>query len=356
MNTTMKKIIFALGTVALLASCSGDQYDSWVSPQSNPEEAKQSISLTATPGEAVDFNKVSTDSIKFFSYDLKSDAAVSSEKKFLTLFSADKKASVKLSTDDKNQVAAADLQKAVENLYGKAGVERQVPVTLTDSVLVTSGEGYVLTADFTSPVTLVTPNFSEFFYEIGNESGWSTSHALRSPDMDGKYEGFYYLNGAFKFKPNADNCDGDYEYNGEGKLTQDGSDNIPDPGAGFYMIDVDLNSSTYSLTKINCLSITGDGVGGWPADGDNNSHDKDMTYNVADGCWEWTGTIAASKGFKIRMNHDWTISWGGKAGATDYDNMTYSNGNNLEVAEDGTYEVKFYLTYEGNNKVVITKK
>lgn len=344
----MKKIILALGTVALLASCSGDQYDSWVSPQSNPEEAKQSISLTATPGEAVDFNKVSTDSIKFFSYDLKSDATVRSEKKFLTLFSADKKATVKLSTDDKNQVAAADLQNAVENLYGKAGVERQIPITLTDSVLVSSGEGYVLTADFTSTVNLVTPDFSEFFYEIGNESSWKTSHALRSPDMDGKYEGFYYLNGAFKFKPNADNWDGDYEYNGEGKLTQDGKDNIPDPGAGFYMIDVDLNSSSYSLYKIDQISLIG-AFNSW-------SGDVDLTYNVQEGVWEAKDVVIPTTGdLKFRCNHKWSSDnesvpdFGGSL-----DNLVKGGGN--ITVEAGTYDVKLYLSYGGANKAVFTKK
>ena len=85
------------------------------------------------------------------------------------------------------------------------------------------------------------------------------------------------------------------------------------------------------------------------------SVDGDMTYNTADGCWEWTGEMAAGE-FKIRMNHDWAISWGGTNSGTDYANITYNNGKNLTVAEAGTYKVQFYLTYEGNNKVVITKQ
>lgn len=80
-----------------------------------------------------------------------------------------------------------------------------------------------------------------------------------------------------------------------------------------------------------------------------------MTYNTTEGCWERTGALSAGE-FKIRMNHDSTISWGGTASGTDYSNLTYNNGKNLTVAEAGTYKVQFYLTYEGNNKVVITKQ
>ncbi len=183
--------------------------------------------------------------------------------------------------------------------------------------------------------------FGEFFYEIGNEGGWGINHALYGADGDGKYTGFYYLDGEFKFKPNADNWDDDLEYvNGttiNGTLTSAGGPNCPDPGAGFYKIDLDAASLSYNLTKIESVSLIG-GFNDW-------SGDVEMTYNTADGCWEVT-TDAVSGEFKFRANHDWGINWGGDVNALTQD------GANLNITA-GTHTFKLYLSYNGAHKVTI---
>ena len=183
--------------------------------------------------------------------------------------------------------------------------------------------------------------FGEFFYEIGNEGGWGISHALYGADGDGKYTGFYYLDGEFKFKPNADNWDDDLEYvDGttiNGTLTSAGGPNCPDPGAGFYKIDLDAASLSYNLTKIESVSLIG-GFNDW-------SGDVEMTYNTADGCWEVT-TDAVSGEFKFRANHDWGINWGGDVNALTQD------GANLNITA-GTHTFKLYLSYNGAHKVTI---
>ncbi len=194
-------------------------------------------------------------------------------------------------------------------------------------------------------------SFGAYFYEIGNDSGWKTSNALYGPACDGKYQGFYYLNGEFKFKPNADNWDGDYEYDGEGKIADNGGSNIPDPGAGFYQIDVDLAAGTYALTKVNSITVVGN-HNGW--------NEKDaachMTYNAGAGCWELT--TALKDGFKFAMNDAWDISWGGANGdATAYNNLSVNGGKDLNAPEgEGTYKIQLYISYEGANKVVLTKQ
>ena len=199
---------------------------------------------------------------------------------------------------------------------------------------------------------MITPlSFGEYFYEIGNDSGWKTSNALYGGNGDGKYQGFYYLNGEFKFKPNADNWDNDYEFDGEGKIADNNGPNCPDPGAGFYQIDVDLQAGTYALTKVNSITVVGN-HNGWKQD-DANCH---MTYNAEAGCWELT--TALKDGFKFAMNDDWAISWGGANGdATAYDNISVNNGKDLNVpAGEGTYKIQLYLSHEGANKVVLTKQ
>ena len=191
----------------------------------------------------------------------------------------------------------------------------------------------------------ITPlNFAEFFYEIGNESGWGTSHPLYGGDGDGKYMGYYYLDGEFKFKPNADNWNDDLEYvdgtTTSGTLTAGGGPNCPDPGAGFYKINLDAGGLTYSLTKIESISMIG-GFNGWGSD-------LEMTYNVEAGCWEVT-TDAVSGEYKFRANHDWGTNWGGT------ENDLTQDGANLNI-EAGTYKFQLYLSYQGNNRVVITKQ
>ncbi len=184
-------------------------------------------------------------------------------------------------------------------------------------------------------------SFGDFYYEIGNESGWGTSHALYGPANDGKFTGFYYLDGEFKFKPNADNWDDDLEYvsgtNTSGTLKRDGGSNCPDPGAGFYKIDLDVGVLHYTLTKIESVSIIG-GFNDW-------SGDVEMTYNIDEGCWEVT-TDQVSGEYLFRANHDFSINWGG-----DLNGLT-QHGNFLSITE-GTHTFKLYLSYNGAHKVII---
>ncbi len=185
--------------------------------------------------------------------------------------------------------------------------------------------------------------YPDFFFEIGNESGWSTSHMLAG-DGNGKYQGYYWLDGEYKFKPNADNWDNDLEYvSGDamsGTLTDGGGPNCPNPGAGFYQINLDASSMSFGLMKVESIGMIG-GFNNWGGD-------LEMTYNQAEGCWEAT-TDEVSGEYKFRVNHDWAINWGGSE-----DNLV-QDGGNLTI-EAGTYKFQLYISYAGNHRVVITKQ
>jgi hypothetical protein len=199
------------------------------------------------------------------------------------------------------------------------------------------------------PAAEVAPSWPLYIYEIGNESGWATVHALSSPAQDGVYTGYYWLDGGFKFKPNEGNWDGDWGQDpagAYGTLVVDGEEDCNDPGksfpdqaqpAGFYQVKVDLNEMTWALTPITSISIIG-GFNDWAGD-------VDMTYNTKDGCWEVT-TDAVSGEYKFRANHDWAINWGGTE-----DNLT-QDGANLS-SDGGTHTYKLFLSCEGNHYVVI---
>ncbi|MBQ3770381.1 MAG: DUF5115 domain-containing protein [Bacteroidaceae bacterium] len=195
-------------------------------------------------------------------------------------------------------------------------------------------------------------DFKEYLYEIGGESGWKDSHPLFGKNFDGKYQGYYYLDSEFKFKPNpGDNWNGDYEFNGEGKISDNGGSNCPAPEAAFYQIDVDLAAGTYALTAVKSITMVGT-HNSWNV-ADAATH---MTYNKEENCWQIEYTFAEQTSLKFAMNDDWTVSWGGANGdASNYGNLTQNNGKDLSVAA-GKYLIKLFLSYEGANKVTFTPK
>lgn len=248
-------------------------------------------------------------------------------------------------------IACNTLAQAV-NTMGNWG-EGETPATQTLVVRASATAGgrtiYSNTVNIVVvPATEVAPAFPLFIYEIGNESGWSDNHPLCSPAQDGIYQGFYWLDGGFKFKPNEANWDGDWGQDpagAYGDLVVDGEEDCNDPGksfpdnaqpAGFYQIQVDLNEMKWSMTAITSVSIIG-GFNDWAGD-------VEMTYN-ADGYWEVT-TGEVSGEYKFRANHDWAINWGGTE-----DNLT-QDGANLS-SDGGTHTYKLYITYEGGHHVVI---
>ena len=186
-----------------------------------------------------------------------------------------------------------------------------------------------------------TPFFPEYIYEIGNESSWSTPHPLAGLAQDGKYQGYSYLDGEYKFKPNSDNWDGDWEYAytiedgnyGMSDIVGGSNFPLPDSGAGVYQINVDLTEMEARLVKVESISLIG-GFNGW---GD----DVDMTYNADEGYWECESFVLESDSeVKFRMNHDWSVNWGG---SLDYPTH---NSENFDI-KAGSYHVKFHLACEG---------
>jgi len=199
------------------------------------------------------------------------------------------------------------------------------------------------------PNLVVAPSYKEFIYEIGNESGWATAYPMRSPEQDGVYTSFNWLDGAFKFKPNEGDWNGDWGQDpaGEyGTLVDDGEEdcNKPDGSfpdqvqpAGFYQIQVNLADMTWKMSPITSVSIIGN-FNGW-------ADDVDMTWNADERCWQ-VKTSGVEGEYKFRANHDWAINWGGSENALTQD------GSNLN-GDGAEHTFKLYLTYDGDSHVVI---
>ena len=457
----MKKLIYLLGIICLMASCSED-YTNWADPQSNPSEEPSIVELSVEPAAPVVFADVTAETLQLFIPSVTTNEEGVTTTYEGILASADGSRTIKLATDENGYVPAEELIAAVESLYGKRPVAREIPVTVIATSTINGvsvqneattiftatpnapeiEEAYYITGTpnswnnsdtsyelsnggqdpYENPVFTctipagegdvefkVTPKsglggdwskclvatdeegkfatnnaggnfkitavegaryyritfemmeqtwsyealaFSNFVYEIGNESDWSTAHALYSPNADGIYQGYYWLNGEFKFKPNANNWNGDWEYDGDNRIADNGSGiNCPAADAAFYQIDVNLQSMTYAVTQVKSITMVGSHNGWNPAD--SNMH---MTYNTATGAWEGRLVLSDAANVKFAMNDDWAVSWGGANGdPAAFDNLTQYNGKDLAV-EAGTYSVQLFLSYEGNNKVVFTKQ
>jgi hypothetical protein len=192
-------------------------------------------------------------------------------------------------------------------------------------------------------------NFAEFIYVPGNHQGWAPDKApaLQSPNFDGVYVGYSYLNGNFKFTKER-NWNAEYNFNDFATkdaifFNNDGS-NINISEEGFYQIKADVASSNLSAVKTTWGIIGPAQAGGWDSD-------TDMTWNAADESWTATIELAADE-FKFRANDAWAINVGGSL-----DNLT-QDGGNIKVAEAGTYEVKLFLTRSASDKMycTLTKK
>ena len=192
----------------------------------------------------------------------------------------------------------------------------------------------------------ITPlSFNEYIGLVGDHNGWGNDNPIASPAFDGSYEGYSYLTGSFKIRQNESWAEADTwgMADAEGKLAQPGG-NITVAEPGFYHIKANIVDMTYSFAKVENISLIGE-FNEWGGD-------VDMTYDEAEKCWKAECTFDADGVFKIRMNHDWTTSWGGKADGDDIANMTAANGNNVNV-KAGHHTFKFYLTCEGKSYLVI---
>lgn len=175
--------------------------------------------------------------------------------------------------------------------------------------------------------------FAPYIYEIGNEGGWSENHPLAS-NGDGTYTGFVYLDGEFKFKPNEGDWNGDWEWDGDGKIIESGGPNIP-AAYGLHRIDVDIVNLTYTLTKINYVDMVGDAtVGGW-------GEGTVLEWDAAEKCFSVVTTIAAEGSVKFRGNGTWDNfdgNWGGTL-----DNLINGSNDNCTPTKRGeNVKVRFY--------------
>lgn len=165
-------------------------------------------------------------------------------------------------------------------------------------------------------------------YVVGDHNGWAANDdapRLIATDEAGMiFHGYAQLNTQFKFMTTDSWADPNYG-GGSGTLALGGGDITATPG--FYQIDANLNTMTYSLRTCT-WGIVGDAVGSW-------DNDVQLTYNSSTGALEAEVEFSAGQ-FKFRQDGDWAYSLG-----SSLDELVYDGGN--ITASPGRYTVRLYL-------------
>lgn len=181
-------------------------------------------------------------------------------------------------------------------------------------------------------------------YVPGSYQGWSpgaTNGTLYSYGFNSQYSNIVRLidttttAAQFKIAP-APNWNTSWG----GTLTPSGSNysgTLSTSGGNFqvnnacYVVVVDVNALTISLTKTNDWGIIGDAVP--PYDW---SKDVDMFYNGQRKMWEITADFHAGN-VKFRADDDWTLNYGSNAA----DGTLQAGGSNISLATAGNYTIRF---------------
>ena len=170
----------------------------------------------------------------------------------------------------------------------------------------------------------------------GGYQGWvpATAAKVSSVTDNGIYEGYFNLPDAvteFKFTSDPDFDHTNYGTSAEGTLDVAGG-NIKITGAGYYLLNVNINTLKWSYTKTT-FSVAGTAVG----------TETPMTYDVATSTWTVTKTLAAGT---LTFNANGAnLTYGSAAVANG---KLVANGDAIPVTEAGTYKITFNVSIPGN--------
>lgn len=350
-----KKIFFGMSALALFAACNEDFTD-WAEPQTNPEVTPLAVALTVAPQPEVqtliDLAAVEGETVKLFSATLPEGVTVTSYNVRLA-DTGENTVEAKypdwgVIADAEGNVKVEDLQNATTGMFNKEAVERTFKATVTADATVEGKTGAVVVSSVAEPFVItvkpIAPEFPQFLYVPGNAQGWNpgTAGAVESPNCDGLYTGFIYVDGGFKFTNARDWNHGDYGYDafpGQTVFTASGDGNLVADGdaAGVYYVTLNLATMDLTAVKVTTMGIIGD-FNGWGGD-------VEMAWNDVDCCYEATGAGVTANGWKFRINADWSVNLGGSL--TDL----VADGANLSVVGN---TIKLYPLRNTSEKIYCT--
>lgn len=186
----MKKLLYSIGALLLMASCS-DNYTDWADPQSNTEEAK-TVTLALAPAADINFATLTTDSVQLFVPTVTaSETAVNSYA--AKLYNADKSASKTLQVDAKGRVKSSELADSINALYTRRPTQRTIAMDVTAFTKI-NGQSIQTTGTTTVKATPNAPEIDNTYYLTGTINSWNYNDKTFAVNNNG---GDPYLNPVF---------------------------------------------------------------------------------------------------------------------------------------------------------------
>lgn len=344
----MKKLslYITLALVSLVFGACSDEYEPWGNPQAYPEEG--AVTIPGMKANAVATQDLGTagEQVSLFTLTaatLPEGYTLRNARMELRPVMLDGATPTTISTTIDGKASTAEVQAMIEKYYGKRVEARNFSAHVYVNAV--KGSQAALIDAGTVAVTVIPkkPALTEYLYMAGDANSWNHSDILHSPAFDGKYLGYMYLTqNGFKFctQPNWDGTN----YGKDFSTASDAANITMTEPDGFYKVEVDLLTLSYTLTPITRIGIIGDATGSW---------DKDiaMTYDPTAHGWSVQHVTLVNGEMKFRANSEWKISWGG----TDLDHLTSNNGANIKVTA-GKYTIKLKPSYDGNTKAELIKE
>ena len=189
---------------------------------------------------------------------------------------------------------------------------------------------------FGMPVRCLREDRPSVLFVPGSYQGWNPTDSatiIKPKGAAGNYEGYIWFsenNTAFKYTqgPSWNTNWGDN--GGNGTLEPDGA-NIIAGTAGYYKLNVNLNTLTHTFLRTTWSVVGNSTAGGW-------NTDTDMTWDPVNKVWTVTLNLT-SGGIKFRANHAATLVYGDDLNDGSLD----ENGGTIWVWTAGNYTITLDL-------------
>ena len=252
--------------------------------------------------------------------------------------------------------------------------DTKVPVTSSTDTLVYNATGLSVNTNYHMRAYVINDQGTNYgadlsfttladitkLWVVGDYNGWDNSdnakYIINTVTSGGQAEGYVNLTNVTNgFKLTTDHSwDNAHTFGDDGTNTGKlsnvgGGSNIKPPSTGYYLIQANLTTMTYSFVLTN-WGLIGDATpGGWGAQ-------TDMTYMPSTGIFKLGITLTGTKSIKFRGTSDWAINYG----STTADGTTLdAGGSNITVPASGDYAITLDLshpnayTYSANTWAII---
>jgi len=198
---------------------------------------------------------------------------------------------------------------------------------------------YLITVDYNT----LTYNVSSIdnLFLVGSLTGWDPGTSL--PMGEASLGVFSILidlpDGAeFKFLPQNTGWDGDWgkDADNEGRIIQENEQNLSGYAAGKYVVAVDFNTLSYTVSSVSEVPANLYLVGafnGWSNDAGNPQFTE-----ISSGVFEISQALSAGDEFKfVPVAGSWDNDWGESKVSTGV--LEQNDENNIKVNDAGTYKI-----------------